>query len=264
MRGSEKVPAGTPVFGCMRIRNGLLATALAAAVLPASALAAPDHASELSADKTSFAWTGEGSGIPIDTVGAIDIVAGETGQANPFGCDTANHDCDYVLLDVKHPGVLKINAAADGAQGVDAGVYAVHAPDIDLSLYKAAADGTPEGDSLSGSDCATGAIAETCEVKDLAAGTYVVEVSYFLADGATYKADVKLETLVPPAATAPEVPAETPATPAAPAEPAQPAQPAQPAPKKKASKKASCQKKAKKIKNKGKRKKALKKCSKLK
>ena len=250
----------------MRLRNGLLAV-LVAAAFPASAAAAPDKTAELSADTPAFAWEGEGTGIPISAVG-------QELPVNPHSCDMPGHDCDYILLDVKHPGVVKITVAADDAMENAIPVYGnLTVPDLDVYFYASDKDGAPQGDSLTGIECAGGNAVETCEAKDLKPGLYVVEVSFFLADAATYKGKVELTTPVaptPPATPAVEAPAPPPAPAAAPPAPAAPQQPAPPAqpfnadpPKpaaKKPSKKATCQKKAKRIKNKAKRKRALKRC----
>jgi hypothetical protein len=173
---------------------------LALAAFPAAASAATDYSGTLSNVSTSFAWSGEGSGLPLDAVGAFDFAAEISETASPFACDGVQHDCEYALLDVIHPGDVTIDAAADDVQafaeptGVVGGASV---PDIDLSLYAADAAGNPTGDSLTGTDCATAAERETCTAKDLAAGKYVVEVSFFLADGATYSASAALATLVP-------------------------------------------------------------------
>lgn len=241
---------------------------------PAGASAA-DFAGELSADTPKFEWAGEGTGIPIDVLNLLG-----NGSDSPFGCGTGFHDCDYARVDVKHPGDITILAEADGGQSIEG---TISYPDIDVSFYKAAADGSPEGDSLSETECAGGSVPETCVVKDVAAGKYVVEVSFFLADASTYKASLTLKTLVPPtpagAAPAPAAgPAPAPGQPApaqqqpaqqqpAPANPA-PA-PASPKPTSNAkAKRAACVKKAKKKfkgkKNSKKLKKALKKCKRIK
>ena len=258
----------------MRLRNGLLAGIVVAA-FPASAAAAPDKTSELSADLPTFEWTGTGTGVLIDTLG---LIGDDLGSDSPFACDGAGHDCDYVLLDLKHPGTIKLTAAVDGAETHAIPEYGdLTVPDIDVCFYASDKDGVPQGDSLTAAECATGAGVETCEAKDLKPGFYVAEVSFFLADGATYKANAALTTSVPPSPPAapavPEAPAPAPEPAPAPAPAAQnhaPAPPAEPytadEPKpaaKKPSKKAACQKKVKKIKNKAKRKKAQKRCAKL-
>jgi hypothetical protein len=256
----------------MRHRLGLLAV-LVAAAFPASAAAAPDKTAELSADTPAFAWTGEGTGLPLHASGDVNFLLELAGQ-KPFACDTEFHDCDYILLDVKHPGKVKITAAADDSETHEIPAYGnLTVPDIDLYFYASDKDGVPQGDSLTEANCATGEGVETCESPDLRAGLYVVEVSFFLADEATYKADVALKTDVPPTPAASDTPAEAPPAPApsepqqAPSQQAPPAAPPQSAdePKpaaKKPSKRAACKKKAKKIKNKSKRRKALKRCAK--
>ena len=243
---------------------------LVAAAFPASAVAAPDKSAELSADTPTFAWEGEGTGIPIDALHVFDDVMGSD---SPFACDSPGHDCDYILLDVKHPGSVKITVGADDAMQNEIPEYGnLTVPDLDVYFYASDKDGVPQGESLTGIECAGGNAVETCEAKALKAGLYVVEVSFFLADAATYKGQVALTTAVPPTPAAPavEAPAPPPAPPAEPPAPAAPQQPAPPAqpyiadePKpaaKKPSKRATCQKKAKKIKNKAKRKRALKRC----
>ena len=247
---------------------------MVAAAFPASAPAA-DFAGEVSADSLQYAWAGVGTGVPISAVGNVSE---DEGGPNPFGCGTPGHDCDYVKLNVVHPGDLNLTLDfSDGGESVE-GI--VSFPDIDGALYKADKDGNKTGDSLTGTDCGTGVTVEKCSAKGLQPGLYVVEVSFFLADEATYKGTADLVTSVPPtppaAPAAPEAPAEPAPQPGSEPAPAsyQPPPPAQPyvaeEPKKpattkkkksKKAKRAACNKKAKKIKNKGKRKKALKRCA---
>jgi hypothetical protein len=256
----------------MHARLGVLLT-LALAAFPAAASAA-DFNGELSANTPKFAWEGSGTGLPTSTADDPTL------PIRPFACGGTAHECQYAALKIVDPGDVTLTATVDGGQSASdpSGTFGALAsyPDIDVSLYKAAADGSPEGDSLTGTDCAGSATPETCVAKGVAPGSYVVEVSFFLANGAAYKADAALATTVPPtpAAPAPSAPAAQPA----PAEPAPapqaapaPAPAAQPAPaakpvstKKKSSAKATCTKKAKKVKNAKKRKRALKACAKKK
>ena len=235
---------------------------LIAAALPALAQAA-DFTAEVSADNLKYAWTGTGSGVPPAAVAAP--------------CGSPGHDCDFVKLNIVHPGDLDI--VIDFSEGGESVEGEASVPDLDASFYKAGADGEPEGDSLTGTECGGSSLVEKCTAKGLAPGKYVVEVSFFTAADAVYKGEVTLKTDVPPTPPAAPAapPAEEPAPPPPPAAPAQSHQPPPPAqpynadppkseskPKKKKSKKAkraACNKKAKKIKNKSKRRKALKRCA---
>jgi hypothetical protein len=266
-------------------RLGLLLTLAVVAALPATAsAAAPDHSGALSAASTKFAWEGSGSGAPIHG-GDIEFLFEFAGQSEPFPCDApAGHDCEFALLEVSDRGDLTVTAAADGAQAQSTpelplfGTVGLSYPDIDMYVYRSNAAGevAEDEEDLADGAAAGSAASETFTLTNLAAGFYLVKISFYAANDAAYAAEAKLDNAVAPVVVV-ETPAAPPApaaeTPAPAAEPApapvaqsQPAAQAAPAPvaKKPVSKKAACQKKAKKIKNKAKRKKAMKKCAKLK
>jgi hypothetical protein len=258
----------------MHARLGLLLT-LAIAAFPAVASAAPDKTGTVGAGTPTFAWDGSGSGVS-DPIGVLDFAG-----ANFLDCSApAAHDCDDILIKVDDAGDMNLvlDAATDGTvvedpSGTLGGIASY--PDLDLYLFKSDASGAAQGDPLT-TDCATVAADEKCTVKGLTPGFYLAQVEFFMANQESYKASAELTGFKAPEPAAPVVttPVETPPAAPAPAEPApaqsapQPA-PAKPAPasartKKKSSAKAACTKKAKKVKNAKKRKRALKACAKKK
>ena len=227
-----------------------LLVAAAALAVPATAGAAAD--ATLSKDTPTFAWEGgPGSGHAVSTPeGSIGTYY--------FGCGApVPHffDCDATLLEVKEKGDLKV--AIDAAGDLS---------DLDLYLYKSDAEG--EYDPLEDEPVASQADGETDEtvtVKAIEPGFYVAHVEYWEAKAETYDGTAEMSgfpvpaTAIPVAQTPPPPPVQTQAAPP----PPPPAQPA-PAAAKKPSKRAACMKKAKKIKKAKARKRAVKKCKRLK
>jgi hypothetical protein len=249
----------------MRARFGLLTIAIAAlAASPASA--EPYKTSTLDAAAPKYDWDGSGSGVSKPF--------GLVGEPSNLGCGSFpdGNDCQDILLKLDAPGDLTVTLDIADAEsvpdptGIFGGSLAGY-PDIDMYPYKADASGAPTGDPLS-TDAATAEPSETFTLKNLAKGSYVVQVEFFNGVEASYTASAVLSNFPAPepvVVTTPEAPA-APAAPAAQpqAAPAPAAQPAEPAAKKKPSKKAACVKKAKKVKKAKARKKALAKCKKLK
>ena len=256
----------------MRFRHGLI---LALALL---APAASAHAQEpafkgtLNASTPKFTWESSGTGAP-----GGDLVTDLHCLGGPW-------HCEYVLFNVEAAGELALNlesSEAEAAQGVP--LVCEDTPcasyqDVDGNLYKSDASGAKQGDSLTNGDadagepdCATSFPSETCKLK-VQPGFYVLEVTYYAAVEAPLKGTAELIGAAAPAAPVTETPASPPSSEPQPQtqpqpqpQPQQQPQQAQPAPKKASAKqrRAACTKKAKKIKNKGKRKKALKRCKKI-
>jgi hypothetical protein len=208
-----------------RLFATLLAAALACGVFAATAAAAPDRTFTFSATQTAAAW--EGSGAYGFTPGGV------------YQCRAGTvYNCDDSLLDIKDGGTLKASAEVDSSEYL-----------INFELYKAAADGTVEGDPVAEGELGAAA---TIVAKDLEPGTYVLRIVFRLAVDASFTAKATFTPAAPAAAPAPVV-----TTPPATADPAPAAAP-KPAAKKKTR---SCKAKAKKIKNAKKRKAALKRCA---
>jgi hypothetical protein len=211
-----------------------LLTAFAILAVCAVPALAADHDITLSAATPTAEWEG-----------AAQISHGPPLYDEPsrtaIPCGAPNRPCETVLFKVVEPG--KFTASVEGLEGTGG------TTDVDLYLYKSDESGAP-GEKLataaaSGPDSVTAAKATP--------GYYLIEVDYYHGYNAGYKGKVKFTSSAPaPAAPPATTPAVTPAAPT-------------PAgtPKPRTSKKAACQKKAKKIKNKKKRAKALKKCKKV-
>jgi hypothetical protein len=217
------------------------------AVTAVPAFAATDHNFTLSAGTPAFEWEGApdvSHGAPVFNEDARTATPCDAGPARP---------CENVLFKVTEAG--KFTASVEGLEGTGG------TTDVDAYLYKSDESGAP-GEKL-GSAAASGP--DSVTFAKATPGYYLLQVDYYHSYNSGYKGKVKFTSSAPAAAPAP--PATTPAPPAAPAEPAAapptPAGTAKPYGKK-TSKKAACQKKAKKIKNKKKRAKALKKCKKVK
>ena len=197
------------------------------------------HNATLGATAPSFAWNGgPGNGTAVSTPAGGISIYGE------LGCRDGLSDCEDILCKIQDAGKLPVSVNADD-DSTDA---------IDVYLYESNEAGEIDEDAeLTDAQGATEKSDETLswQVKP---GYYLARVSFYDAQEDTYKGTAELTGFAVPA---------QPAQPPQPAQPAQPDQPAQPAAKKK-SRKAACQKKARKIRNKGKRKKALKRCAKLK
>jgi hypothetical protein len=205
----------------------LLTCALAAA----AALAAPDRTATFSATSTALAW--EGSGAFGSTPNGI------------YECRAGGvYNCDDTLIDVKDPGTIKATGSTDGNYFMN------------FILYKATADGAPDGEPIGEGELGADF---NLTVKGVKPGPHILRIVFRLAVNADFTAKA---TFVPDAAPAPApvVAAPAPAVAApAPAPAPAPAKPAAPA-----KKKPSCKAKAKKIKNAKKRKAALKRCAKKK
>ena len=212
-----------------------LLTALALLAVCAVPALAADHDITLSAATPTAEWEGAAQvshGAPLYNEDAR--------TAGP--CGAPNRPCETVLFKVTEPG--KFTASVEGLEGTGG------TTDVDLYLYKSDESGAP-GEKLataaaSGPDSVTAAKAQP--------GYYLLEVDYYHGYNSGYKGKVKFTSAAPPAAPPATTPPVTTAPPTTPAG----------TPKPRTSKKAACQKKAKKIKNKKKRAKALKKCKKVK
>ena len=250
----------------MRLRLGLLTLALSALVA-APAAAAPDHTGTLSASSPTFSWDGAIADSAPDLIGF-----------GP-GCADPGHKCEDVLLDVKHPGSLKITIESpDGGDITEPSGEACGADepcgsyqDFDGLVYKSNAAGEPVGEPLT-EDCQSTKASEECVLPAVDPGYYLLHVDYFMVLDAGYKGTAVLTTTAqpdPPASEPGATPTPTPTPTPQPGAAPTPTPQSQPAPaskpaakKKKKAKKASCKSKAKKVKNKKKRAKALKKCKK--
>ena len=217
------------------------------AVSAVPAYAAADHQFTLSAATPAFEWEGApevSRGAPLYSEDARTATPCDSGPARP---------CEDVLFKVTEAG--KFTVTVEGLEGTGG------TTDADLYLYKSDESGAV-GEKI-GSAAANGP--DSVTYAKAVPGYYLAQVDYYHSYNSGYKGKVKFTSSVPAAAPAP---ATTPPPPAAAPEPAA-APPSTPAgtPKphgKKPSKRAACQKKAKKIKNKKKRAKALKKCKKIK
>ena len=199
----------------------LVATGLLASV----AHAAPDRSFALSAADTSESWTGSGA-FGVTPLGVY--------ECKPAGA----YNCDDSVIDLKDAGTLKATGSTS-----DDFLMSFH-------LYKATADGGPDGEPIAEGELASDF---NLTVKDLAPAQYLLRIVFRAAAAADFEAKATLTPNAPPEA---DPVATAPVT----TEPAPtPAQTTQPA--KKKSKKASCRAKARKIKKASKRKAALKRCA---
>lgn len=231
----------------MRAPITLLVVA-ATLALPGTAAAADGT---LSKDAPTFAWDGgPGSGHAVSTPeGAVGTFI--------FGCGAPVpnfYDCEATLLEVKEKGDLKvaIDAASEDS-------------DLDLYLFKSNAEG--EYDETEDEPIAMQADGETDEsvkVAGIEPGFYVAHVEFWSGLQETYKGSAEMSGF--PVETQPVTPVVAPPAPPAQTQQAPPPPPpAQPvAAKKKPSKRAACMKKAKKVKKAKARKRAVKKCKRIK
>ena len=137
------------------------ASAALTLTLGAVALAAPDRTTDLSGSKTTYEWDGGPlTGAPIDFI------------------------CDYTGVKLKEGGNLAIllNKFEDPA-GAGA--------DFDVWLYKANAEGDPEGDAI-GESLNSDTEKESLAVKNLKTGGYVIEVCAFATVQGTFHGKVTL------------------------------------------------------------------------
>ena len=209
----------------------ILTLAAVTAMVTAVALAAPKYSGSVSLSAPEYKWAGgPGNGVGHGTTAVR--------------CTPGVYECEDVEIDVKDAGTLTVLIKAGAGSN-----------DMDVSIYKEADDGSADTSKAYGEDIATGKDAKAT-AKGLKPGKYIAQVRFFDAVQGVYDGDA---TLAGAAAPAPV----TTGTPAGSASPA-PAATATPKPAAKPSKRAACTKKAKKIKNKAKRKKALKKCKKIK
>jgi hypothetical protein len=226
-----------------------LLTAVAALAAAPSAMAAPDREGKVSAASPAFNWDGG----PGTSIGANVEGAGGVSVGNLVGCFEGIADCEDTLIKVETAGTLTVTTDVESTDD-----------ELDLYLYPTNAAG--EFDNQAEDMAAGGGAGTTGDEKIVAKvkpGYYMAHVKFFLAQGSTYKGAAVLSGFSAPApAPAAVVPNATTPAPAPAAQPA-PSSSSKPAAKK-PSKKAACQKKAKKIKNAKKRKAALKKCSKIK
>jgi len=131
-------------------------TVAASLTFAAVALAAPDRTAELSSAATVYEWDGG----PLS--GAI------------LGVDS---DRDNTLVKLKDAGNLLIKLDKFSDQG--------GAPDFDIRLYNANADGDPDGEAI-GEAIASDSEQESLSVKNLKPGDYVIEVNAFLTVEGTF------------------------------------------------------------------------------
>ena len=206
----------------------------ASGLVAATAFAVPARQGTVSVAAPTYAWDGgpsNGSGQGVAAVRCTPVV----------------YECDDTLVEVKDPGDLYAEVkAGEGAN------------DLDIAIYKSDASGTtdsqPNADNPDVEDVSTGPDAKTT-LKKVTPGFYVVRVRIFDGIQATWKGTAILKTPPPPAA-----PATTPTTPPS----TTPAQSEPPKSKPSAKERRNaCKKKAKKIKNKKKRAKAMKRCKKI-
>lgn len=222
----------------MRRLTAVLLTALA---VPASAQAATPESGTVSAASPKVAWEGTvQNGILFHNTYFYEgttLAAGGTLPCQAPGCDT------FTLEN------------ADGASDLNLELASEQSPDISLRIQD------PSGTWTYHNGWNDSSPVTRVKLKKAPKGTYVINVVIrrlgttnptAVDDTSDYKATAALAVAPPPVA-APAPPAAAPAP--APA-------PAQPAPARKPSAKAACQKKARKIKNKRKRKAALKRCAK--
>lgn len=212
-----------------------LATLVAALITAAAALAIPAREGVVSASAPTYTYDGgpkNGSGQGVAAV----------------RCTPGIYECDDTLIEVKDAGDLF--AEIKGGDGANA---------LDVATYKSDASGTtnsePGADPPDAEDISEGKDAKTT-LKKAQPGFYVVRVRIFDGIQARWKGTV---TLKPPPAAAP-APTTTPAPPPA----TTPQQSELPKTKPSAKERRNaCMKKAKKIKNKKKRAKAMKRCKKI-
>jgi hypothetical protein len=216
--------------------RGLAALVAALTLLAASAFAVPARQGVVSASAPVYAWDGgpaNGSGQGVAAV----------------RCTPAVYECEDTLVEVKDAGDLF--AEVKGGDGAN---------DLDVAIYKSDANGTtdsaPNADNPDAEDVSEGKDAKTT-LKKVQPGFYVVRVRIFDGVQAAWKGSA---TLKPPVGAAP-APAATP-TPAPSTTPPPQSEPPKTKPSAKERRNA-CKKKAKKIKNKRKRAKALKRCKKI-
>jgi hypothetical protein len=202
------------------------------AVCAAVALAAPDRSGTVGPASTSYTWDGG----PGTSAGADVPGAGGVSVGNQAGCVDGVADCEETLIKVEADGKLLVTATA--SQPARDG--------IDLYLYRSDASGTYDS---SQADLADGAGASTTGTEKITItakqGYYMALVKFFDAQNETYKGTATFTS----SETATASPTPSPDA-------------MQPKPAGGKSKRAACVKKAKKIKNKHKRKKAIKRCKK--
>ena len=223
-----------PTIASRARRVGALASvAAAAALFAATALAAPARQGTVSASSPVYSWDGgpaNGSGQGVAALRCTPLV----------------YECEDTLVEVKDAGDLLAEIKAGDS-----------ANDLDVAIYKSDAQGTtdsePGADNPDTEDVSTNKDAKAT-LRKAQPGFYVVRVRIFDGIRATWKGTA---TLKPAVAPAPE-PAATP-TP----EPTATPQGEQPKKKSAKERRNACKKKAKKIKNKRKRSKAMKRCKKI-
>jgi opacity protein-like surface antigen len=166
------------------MRPALLAAAVAALLLiPALAAAEPARTGKISEAAATYEWTG----------GPIAGAGGSSGE------DCAAPSCEETLLQ------LDIAPGATGKLKIDIADF--NTQDLELYVFSSDASGKPIK-LLGASEGAPGA-AETFTVGKAAAGYYLVQVSAYIAAGATYSGKAVLTGVtagapaVPPAASPP-------------------------------------------------------------
>ena len=210
---------------------GAVAALAVAATLAGTAFAAPARQGTVTA-AAPYAWDGgPGNGVGHGTTAVR--------------CTPGVYECEDTLVELKDAGDLLADIRAGSGSN-----------DLDVAIYKSDSSGAVasdpvNGDSPSAEDTSTGKDAKAT-LRKATPGFYVVRVRFFDAVQGAYKGTASVKT----AAAAP-----TP-VPAASATPTPTATPAKPKPSA-AQKRAACKKTAKKIKNKRKRAKALKRCKKI-
>src|SRR5688572_31951768 len=105
-----------------RLKITLPAALAVSAALAATALAEPNRTVTFSSSQTSTAW--EGSGAFGATPGGV------------YQCGTG-YNCDDTLFDIKDLGTLKASGELSDENFLGS-----------MDLYKASADGAPEGDPV--------------------------------------------------------------------------------------------------------------------
>jgi hypothetical protein len=217
--------------------RGLAALVAALTMVATTAFAVPARQGVVSAAAPVYSWDGgpaNGSGQGVAAARCTPVV----------------YECEDTLVEVKDAGDLF--AEIKGGEGAN---------DLDVAIYKSDSSGTtdsaPNADNPDAEDVSVGKDAKTT-LKKVQPGFYVVRVRIFDGVQAAWKGSA---TLKPPAGAAP-APAATPTPAPATTPPAQSSEPPKTKPSAKERRNA-CKKKAKKIKNKRKRAKALKRCKKI-
>jgi hypothetical protein len=113
------------------IRRALAVVAVAAALTPAAASAAPDRKGAIDTNAPEFAWDTK-LGTGFTTVSNLH-------DKIPCGTPLV-HDCDFTLIQVTGPGSVAISNESSDPNAVDS----------DLYVYDSDADGT-KGDQLASS-----------------------------------------------------------------------------------------------------------------